>query len=100
MQANLGYVMDRPGWIVGLSFALNCTVATSPGSFVIRARRNGANAYSCGLTINSTGIKNSNVSQAKGLTPFKAGDVLSLYADFVSFVGSVDDTLARLVVQY
>jgi hypothetical protein len=99
MQAGLGYVMQRAGWVVGASYSLNCTIATSPGSFVIRVRKNGVDVFSVGLTINSTGIKTSYLTQAKGLSPFVAGDVLSFYADFVTFVGTVDDIFAHALLE-
>jgi len=99
MQAALGYVMDRPGAVVGAAFSVNCTVATSPGSFLLRIRKNGINVFSVSLTITATGIQQAYLTQSKVMSRFVAGDVLTLYQEFGTFVGTLDDIFASATLE-
>jgi len=99
MQASLGYVQDRPGAIVGASFSCNVTVATSPGSFLLRIQKNGLNVFSVSKTITATGIQQAYLTQAKVMSRFVAGDVLTLYAEWGTFVGTIDDIFASATLE-
>ncbi len=95
-----GYVMPRPGSIVGGSFLTDIIAFTSSGTLRLQLIINDANAMFVTTTISSTGKKSIFNTQARGLDTFVAGDRIRLKMNYVSGDYSYDDTLAMCEIVF
>lgn len=101
MTSTAGIRAIRAGSITGLSISTNPTVQTSQGDITLQARVNDTPVFT--ITVASNGINTEvhNVgTQARNSDTFVAGDLLTLYINFDSFVGTLSPTYSVLEVMY
>lgn len=99
--ANRGYVMTRPGSIVGVAWNSDVSVETVAGDLTLEVQVNGV-ATLVGGTFTTAGVAQySTFAVAEpGLHRFAAGDVVALFLNFDTFVGTVSRQTGVVEVQY
>jgi hypothetical protein len=92
----LGYRMMNNGSVIGCSIQTDVTAVTTPGNVEIQVRNNGTSVFVATLSITATGIQGADATQAAGIDTFNTGDVLTLYVNFTTFVGTINDPCALM----
>lgn len=100
MTATRGYQMHRPGSIVGIGWSLNVAAVTAGGTFAVRIRKNGVNAFARQLTLMVTGDIGHSGIQNRGLDTFLTSDVLTVFLDFGTFVGTIGNVFVFFEVVF
>ena len=92
MSAAVGWPMMRAGSVTGVAACCTVTAETTPGTVTFEVRKNGTAIYSVELTISGTGDYEAHATQARDVDTFAAGDILSMYVNFGTFVGTLYPT--------
>ncbi len=100
MTATFGYPMQRAGSIVGVSGMLNVTAVTTDGTIDVEVKKGGVTVYSVTITTAGTGDYSAYATQVRGTDTFVAGDLLQLYVNFQTFVGTITKGFAMADIQY
>lgn len=103
MSSDFGYVLPWSGSITGLSCSVNVASHSSDGIVQLEGRINGTTAF----TIDSDTIVSGDAGNtiqfygriAEGDFQFSEGDILTLYLNFDTFSGSLDDLCALMEVE-
>jgi len=95
-SAVYGFVATRAGSIVGLSACLNVSAESAAGDVAVEARINDNPVFSVTITTAGVAVYTAYATQARGLSPFVAGDLIQVYINFMSFTGTVNPVLAML----
>lgn len=98
--AGYGFVMPRAGSIVGLSACANVTVEGSAGTIDVHVYKNGASVFSLTLTTAGVAVYKGQSTQARGTDTFAAGDLITAYIDFNTFVGTVAPMITLIEVVF
>lgn len=96
--ATWGFVMPRAGSVVGLSGCAHVTAETTPGTIIVSVLKNNASVWSLTLTTSGTGDYKGQATQARGTDVFAAGDLITAYIDFGTFVGTVAPMITLIEV--
>jgi len=84
MASGVGFVMHRPGSIVGISILTDIDTVDggdSPLTFEVRKNTSATVLFSTEFVGGSTGLRTSYSSQNRGVDTFVAGDILIVYAN-------------------
>lgn len=100
MSATRGYKMTRPGSVVGIGWTTEVVSVTTGGTWAVRVRKNGTNVFAAQITLPATGDIGANGKQARGNDTFVAGDVISAFLDWNTFVGSVRHTIIFIEIVF
>ena len=97
--ATYGFPMHRAGSIVGVSVSANVTVQTNLGTIILHVYKNGASVFS--VTVTSAGVAavSGYATQARDVDQFVAGDLITAYVDFGTFVGTIAPIIALIDCQ-
>jgi len=99
LQGDKGIPMPRAGSIVGMSVMADCSNFTSSGTFTYRCYKNGSVVFSGSYTISSTGVTTHEVTQARGIDTFVAGDIIKLSGQ--GHLGyRINNTIMTLEIQF
>ncbi len=85
--ATTGFLMHRPGSIVGISIVTTVT-ETTPGTIIAQARKNDSSVFTTTITTSGSASYEAYETQARGVDTFAAGDTIVAYVDFGTFVGT------------
>lgn len=100
-SANTGYRAFRAGSIIGLACNFNVSAVTTPGTVSINAYVNGSSKWGwSSANINAPGVYGMQRTQARHTDNFTIGQNIALYFSFGSFVGTIDDIVAYMCVQF
>lgn len=82
--ATFGFVMNRPGSIVGLAVCGVSSILSVAGDVTIEVRKNDTPVFEVTTNVSGTGTIKWTGTQAAGIDTFVAGDIISAYIDYES----------------
>ncbi len=100
MNANRGYQAICDGSIVGLGGTLQVGVSALGANWDLIARVDGVDALSISFDASSTGQKEGQTHQARGVDTFNEGDTITMFLDETAGAATVGPTTASTRVQY
>jgi len=83
-----------------LSLCTTCSVKTTNGNITGQVRVADNNVYSLTQTYTGTGTKKSSQTQVAGIDTFVAGQILSGYINFDTFVGTLSRVWLVVEVEF
>jgi hypothetical protein len=97
-----GYLMHRPGSIIGTSFIGQGTTITTPGNITYQTRKNNACVYSGTVAIATPANTAFKGYQTKSRNQYRfvANDTIAGYIDYVNFAGTITAPAMLIEVQF
>jgi len=88
-DGNGGAPMARPGSVLALAARLNVTSETGAGEIKVQLRVNGSTVLAETITTSGTGWYGVQITQARAIDTFAAGDRIAVHIDLDTFTGTV-----------
>lgn len=99
-SATKGWEMPYDGSILAISVNFTASVEVTPGDIRFNTRVGGANRLGVTIAINGTAIYSGYNTNNPGIQTFSAGDNIDIRVLFETFVGTIRQTTAVMLVEY